>query len=751
MENTNKRLNVFFLISSALCLIVTVYVFYNTVFNQIISQNEGYLYTLIFGLILIIAFVICNLFTKLIAISDNNYEPITVKLTVIGILTVISALMLVLRMRYSTSVSPSEYPCYKIALALINDTYDKSQDLINDVMYNPGHFGYALILSLVLRIFDEGVKPVMWTNAVFIVGSLVLTYLIISKLTDRICGVFGSILLLLIPSQSFYVYSFSAEPFVTVICLSALLCYVLLFKIGEDNDAKLNEEEDEGIINSYSFTTKSLIITAVCALLTGFMILVEPVMVVVIMFLAIAGFALKKTGAFNIMLGFVGGLILFILLCLAKSGLTGLDIGETISGEMSSFEACTNQITGNEDDYETVFDKFKVSISSSEKSVSDNFYFITKSSGENVYDDLNGSWILIVNQIMYMFLLLMTISCIVMSVKENQKDSALAYWTLIGAVLSMFFSQNRESRGFFFVDILIICAAIGVHYLYLDHHPENVVSLNPLDALEKTGRKEIAKATRSNLQAARDMEDEEFSKRAEALIFIDSDEDLYNEIKKEEHKKLMSKDGHGNILDDTFDDYDDDFFLDSEDDVNEAVTVTSVAPSGTSKKVTQDKDAYEINANMHAAAKLNKAKIPVWKLKNNSYDNEDFDDFDEKDKNQNNGIKFEDEPVVTKISRQKTPKVPKANGNNTVNKKAKREDEIENTMKAVSTTTSKTVNGVPVRRVKTIMDSKNVSKKPAASETDDRFIPNPLPLPKKKDHVELDFDYDVDDDSDWDE
>lgn len=766
----DKKFNVFFIISSALALIFTVFVFYNTVLNQIISQNQGYFYALIFGLILLISFVICNLFTKLIAISDNYYDELTIRVAVIGILVVLSALFLLVRMRYSTSVSPNEFPCYKIATALINDTFVQSQDLVNDAMYNPGHFLYALILSLFINIFGEGSRLVLWINAVFIIGCAILIYNIVAKLSDRVCGIFAAALMLLMPSQTFSVYSVSPEPLITAICLGCILVFVYLFSIDSESLDEIDDEE--GIINTATLRGMPLIMTFVAAFLAGLMILVEPVMVIFVALLAITGFALKKTAAFNILISFVAGVVIFALLCFAKTGLTGLDIGETIAGEMSAFDACVNQTSGNEDDFSTVFDKFCSDISSSEESVSDNYYFIVKSSGENVYSDLNGSWIIILNQILFMFTLLMTLSCVVLSVKEKQENSSIIYSALVGSLAAMFFSQNRDKRGYLFVELLVIASSIGIHYLYLDHHPEEIVTLNPLDALEKTGRKEIAAATRSNLQAARSMEEEEFTKRAEALIFLDSDEDLYNEIKKEEHRKLMTKDGHGNVLDDTFDDYDDDFFLDSEDDSSEDVTVISVAPSGTTERKGKDAEAYEINANMHAAAKLNKAKIPVWKVKNNSYDNEDFDDDDKESSKSNEP---EDEPNVTKINRasrsavktekepksikpSKEPKSPKPlivpkeeRPSKTKGLSGRKEDATpERSMKAVSSATNKMTNGTAVRRVKTVREAGAVPKNIADMAAEEKYIPNPLPVPEKREHKQMDFDIDNTDDEDWD-
>ena len=68
----NKKADPILMIFAAVALIATAYVLYMTVFEQIISQNQGYFYAVVFGFILLVLFLLCNLFTKLIAISAGE-------------------------------------------------------------------------------------------------------------------------------------------------------------------------------------------------------------------------------------------------------------------------------------------------------------------------------------------------------------------------------------------------------------------------------------------------------------------------------------------------------------------------------------------------------------------------------------------------------------------------------------------------------------------------------------------------------
>lgn len=784
----DKKLNIFFIISSALALVCAVYTFYITVFNQIISQNQGYFYALIFGFILLILFVICNLFTKLIAISVNKQESRYVRLAVLGVLLCFAVIFIISRLRYSTSISPNEYSCYKAAVALSEGTYSQNHDLVNDAMINPGFYLYSLLLAPIVSIFGESVSTVLWLNAVFYILCGYLVYEITRRFTDRVCGAFAAALVLLMPSQTFGVYSFSSDSVVTAIILGCFLLYVILF---------LDNNE-----------TGSKVYTILALILTGVLLLAEPILVIVYILVTVCAFVFKRPRCFNMLLALVGGVVLFALLCFAKSVHMDVDFGEVVEKEASSFNPVYNQTSGMSEEFSSIFAEFNSDIATTEENISENYFFIVDSDGVNVYTELNASWIIVLNQIIYMFMLVMTISCIILSFKEKKQESSILYLLVFGGFMMMLFTQNREGHEYAFVEMLIIASAVGIHYLYLDHHPEQKVNLSALDALEKTGRKEIAKAARSSIQAAISMDEEEFVKRAEALIFIGKDEDLYLEIKSEEHTKAMITDGHANVFDETFDDYDDDFFLDEEDDSAEPVKVTSVAPSGTTESINED--AYEVNANMHAAAKLNKNNVPAWKMRKDDYEDDDF--FDEEDDGDyyddtevgetdiypksddsesrkkilsvNVGVTTgEPEPEVTTIKRSQRGKTVGAGLGTTVKgvktdmafKTGKTEKTVkpvkadkpskssnDKNTKAVSTAINTMNNGTAVRRVKGVGSKRAVPKniavmskessKDSSQEEEGRYIPNPLPLPKKKEHKSMDYDFDVrDDDEDWDD
>ncbi|MCR5687120.1 MAG: hypothetical protein K6G58_03790 [Lachnospiraceae bacterium] len=797
----NKKVDPLIMIAASMALIATVYVFYITVFEQIISQNQGYFYAVIFGFILLVLFLLCNLFTKLIAISVGEQQSSYRKLVTAGVLIIIAVFFLVTRMRYTTSLYPSDFPIFRGAEAMADGSYSENLDLIESANANPAQYLSSLLLSIILRFAEPVAEAYMWMNAFFIVLGGFLTYRIVRVFTNQMCGLFAALLCAFIPSQTFAVYSMTSEPLVNAIYLGAVLSLITLFSYNK----RIKEREDNG--EDPGGDIAGIIYTVLGAVLIGLLLFTEPFMIVPMALLVLAAYIGRKTKALNMLAAFSAGIVVMVLLCFVKTVHMDTDFGTVMKSEMSAFDPATNYNTGEVSDFSDVFHSFNVELSSTDRNITENYLFISTEDGAGAYTDMSASWVVVLNQILYMFVLMMSISCMILAVKE-QKDYVVTISTLIvGAFLMLLFQQNRDDQKFLFISVLIIASSTGIHYLYLDHHPELKVSVNALDALEKTGRKEIAAATRSNLKNAARMNEADFVKRARALIFVGNDEALYNQIKEEEHQRALKYYQRPEKEEEAFDDYDDDFFLDNEDDASDSVRVTAVTPTGIRQTIGNE-DMYEPNAEMHesASAAFANPSVPAWKRPEQFGDDEMFDEddvelgkahssFEGRDSLiANEGITInEPAPEVQKVSRNvkklrpktvkaesigvkvkepkpvkvkepkpvkaKEPKPVKTKEAKPVKAKERRADRAEDNIEAFAETPAKSTmsGGRAVRRIKNVTDGTSRSAAVKPSEP----IPNPLPVPKKKPHKELDydlpeavddwdFDVDVNDDDDWD-
>lgn len=776
------------MVAAVAALIATVYVLYITVFEQIISQNQGYFYAIIFGFILLVLFLLCNLFTKLIAVSMGEHKSSYRKLIVAIGLVVIASLFLITKMRYTTDLVPDDDPIYRGAVTMVDGSYAENRDLVDSALYNPGQYLCSLILSVVFRIAGSEARALQWTNAFFIILCGYLIYRIVKTFTNSLCGLFAALLCGFIPSQTFAVYTYSSEPMVTAIFLGTVFSLISLFSYNKRVMEMEIEDEKRDI--------GGILFTVIGSILMGLLLFTEPVLIIPMATLVIIAFVAHRSKALNMLLVFTAGIVIMVALCFAKSVHMDAGFGEVMTGQISAFDPLTNNNSGEVSEFGEVYHSFNVDLSSTDSNITENYSFISDASGAAAYTEMSASWVVVLNQIMYMFVLMMTISCMILAVKE-QKDYAVALSVfVVGAVLMLLFQQNRDNQKFLFITVFIIASSTGIHYLYLDHHPELKVGINALDALEKTGRKEIAAATRTNLRNAAQMSDSEFMKRAKALIFIGNDEELYQRIKQEEHEMAVERAAHPRIVEESFDDYDEDFFLDNEDDVDDSqVVVTAVGPDGISKRT--GIDAYEPNAQMHMASReaLDNTDIPAWKRPEQFGDEEMFDEdelglgdehsvFEGRDSlRMSAGVTTaEPEPEVQKVSRNKKkinvkPSVKKDDVSENIEefeaalddidkkakksklkkeKKAKAEKPVKQP-KAKPTPAENTVSGgKAVRRIKNVggKDAATVKTVTRSAEiAPSEPIPNPLPVPEKKEYKKIDYDTDQEvsgNDADWD-
>ncbi len=692
------------MISSVAGLIATAYVLYITVFEQIISQNQGYFYAVVFGFILLVMFLLCNLFTKLLAISTGKQNTSYRKVIIVIALAGIVAFFLGSRMRYSTQLYAGDSYTYKGAMGLIDGSYSQSGDIVEDALINPSHFLYSFVLSVVFRIAEPGSGPILWTNAFFIAVTALLTYRIVRRFTNQMCGLFAAFLSVIIPSQTFAVYSFSSEPMVAAIFQAAALSLISLFSYNK----RIKEKYGSAGAGEDRRDYAGVLFCISGALFIGLLIFVEPFMIIPMLLLVLVGYLTHTSKALSMLVSLAGGIVVMVLLCFVKSTATGAGFEAVMTSEMSAFDPNTNRNSGEVYDFSDVYHSFNVSLSSTNDNVVDNYLFLEDAEGESAYTEMGASWVVVLNQMMYMFILMMSISCIILAMKEQKDYVVVINMLIIGAVVMLLFQQNRIDQKFLFISVFIIATSTGIHYLYLDHHPELKVDINALNALEKTGRKDIAAATRENLKNAAQMNEEDFVKRANALIFVGNDEDLYHQIKADEHRKASGYTGNTNIVEDAFDDYDEDFFLDKEDNVDDSeVTVTTVAPSGIRQTVG---DAYVPNAEMHESASeaYNNTSVPAWKRPERFGDEEMFDEDDVE-----------------------------------LGKAHSAFDGRETLVASAPVTTKE-----PEPEVVKISRKKRAKKETVAPSEP---LPNPLPVPKKKEHKPIDYDNEVTDtDDDWD-
>jgi len=762
-----KKRNLFFFITAILSIVLTVYVLYLTVFDQILSRNQGYFYAGFFGFILLLVFLLCNLVTKLIAISTSKQDTIAWKVVGIVVLVLICIIFVATRLSLSSNLSASDSSVYKGAITIMNGNYYQNDDLVRAALNNPAQYLYSLILSVVFKVFGEDSKTFIITNSIFYALCIVLIFNITLKLTDRMCGIFAALLSIFVPAQTFAAYCYDTNPIVSLLSLLCLNLYIsLLVSINGYNS---QNEFAEGIdksnpveIDEEISRTKSIIYTVLCAIFTGFLIFIEPVMLVVVLLMVLTGFMLKKKYVINLLIAVGLSIIVFSLLTFVKSSHMQEDFGKVFTEEFGTFNFFHNNNDDSDLDLSTVYDQFSTCLSTQNENITDNYYFLYKSNGEVAYTELSSTWVVLENQIFFMFLLIMLLSCNFIAIKENMVNFTFINIMFIGTVLLMLFQQNRDTNKNIFMSVLIITCAISIHYLYLDHHPEQRIVLNTIEILEKSdSSNDISGRTRA-VEEIPQMSEIDFERRARALVFIGNDDSLYNQIKLEEHRLAMRQ---GRLRkNDALDDMDEEDFFDKEDDeVVPAYKSKPVETIGDDNMYFDEEEAEAEQAEYNSKEKMNTEIV---------FNDSPVDDMPKVEKITRNTTEIPVRKTQNQLLAEKEQEMQlkSKEKEDKKTKKIKQKESKKNTGAYSDNKLSSTlISNNAVRKIKKVggqaedaainqyLAERNLAKK----QEEERFIPNPLPVPEKKEHKAIDYDvkvepsgwdydYDVDDDDDWD-
>lgn len=515
-----KKRNLLFIIIVLLAMILTGYSLFETVFDQIISQNEGFFYAIVFGGILILVYIFANIVSKLMIISEGTHRSKAIMIICFAALLGICALFGYISLLYQTSVSPAESDFYQAGQMINNGTLSVSSDLVSKLKSNPAQYVLALIYALLFNFISDGTQACLIINVVIFSLSAVFIYMAAVKVSDKLCALVAAALSLFMPSQMFAVYSFNTESIVALLFSITAYCAVVLW------------------VDYSQAGSKKVIFTVIYGLVCGLLVFAEPVAVYIPILILIAAMISnhKVMAPFAVSIAIM--LAVFLGMSFQKSMAMGEPYGEIVAASVNSFNNRTNVYSGLSYSASDIKFEFDESIQGDGRYIQDNTYFLIKKSGEAM-SPLIAAWAQLGNQVLFMFVLILSLSALFSALQNNDMRIVPITLMQVSSYLIILFEVGRTRHVYFFNEILALTAALGFHYMYLNHHPEESFAWNKLRNVEIVGPSE-----NEVKEAAKDAEDEaikqqEFLARARALIFIDENENLYRMIKSEERRNVV--------------------------------------------------------------------------------------------------------------------------------------------------------------------------------------------------------------------
>lgn len=729
--------NAAFIVTVLLSMLILAYVTYATVYEQIISQNNGFFNMIIFGAVLILVFIFITLIARVIGLRPNTEESVLTKYLVYFFVLCIFALFVFLRLKYTSSVPVNESVPYKTADYLYVGNLSEGKDVMKSLIYFPADFMYGVRIAVIFDLLGATKEAYYLMNIIFMVIASAFIYLTVEFISNKVCAVIATLVILFIPGNSFMVYSYSTEVFVSAYFYISLYFFCLL------------------IFKRYLHSISSIIISIFCGLATGIVIWAEPVTIIAYIALFIYLVKSDKQSVACKISTFVFTVISFILTFFAKVIQMKVSAGEILSGFLTCFNPLYNRTTEEAVNFSDVIVALSERLNNPSRFLSENFYFLSDIDG-NSFSANQAIWLTLADQLVYIFFLLLCVLCVVYILRASYSKLMPIYTTIILLFIGQILGGVNDVNYTYFTYLFVVVGSSTIFYMYLNHHREYATALinselkadYEIKALKEGINEEESKDNSDDIKP--EINSNELL-RARALIFIGENEALYEQIKASERKdrinnpvaatqiySSISETGEYETKEQAIEFFDEMDNINNVRPVNEVIAIPSSRPVEVVKPILAD----EIDSIIQEKPVLNETDL------NTDVSNEvilnETEFFDEPDIKEPEIVNEPAAPSVEGfVFRKKEPEV--------VDSKKGSKKESKPVVKKESKPLLKKESKAEIKKEVLPVNKKEKSKKAPKDYKPGEPLDNPLPLPKPHVNKDLDFDFDVDvnDDFDW--
>jgi len=501
------------------------YALFITVFNQIISQNEGFFYAIVFGGILILLYIFINIICKLMDVSDQMRYKNAFKILYTLVVAAACGLFCYFRIRYRSVLVPSETVFYQSAVLINNNAISVSKNLIEELLANPSEYVMALLYSLILG-FTDNSNIIVIVNLFFCCLTTIFVYLISSRFTDNFCAVIAALISLFAPGQMFCVYSYNTD------CMFASLFFADIHVLVELIFAEKK--------------AKRIVLCIVYSVLSALLLLCEPTMIILLIFTVMLVPYTKPERIKHVLFTTFIAMFLFIGLLYFKSLNLQVSLDDVVDSTVSCFTLSGSEHKNYE--LKEIKESFDSYICADDRNIEENYSYLVNDKNMSI-QPLTAAWIMLGNQMVFMFILVLGISGVFTSLQYKDKRFACLFIMLISACITMYISPSRDVNTYYYHSILSILSSCGLFYIYLNHHQDEAIAFK--NKINNIVVENIDEGLPSLTDEELIKQHEDFMLRAYALIFVGENNNLYNMIKTEEKcNRLPDHQEEVNIIED---------------------------------------------------------------------------------------------------------------------------------------------------------------------------------------------------------
>ena len=501
-------------------MIILAYITFVTVYEQILSQNNGFFNVIIYGVVLILIFIFITLFLRVIRIKNETSESSVVLnvLITVGIVAVF-ALFAVFRLRYTSSISPQESYIYKTATYIQDGLLTQALDTHEHLIGYPADFSYGFLLSNIFGFLgaDSGIYIIV--NIVMMIIATVFLFATVNLISTKANATLAALAFMFMPNNSFLVYVYNSELFVTAVFMITVFLFELLIYKRFKNDSIPR------------------ILALICGIFAGFTISSEPVIILGLIVLTAWLYSSKRQSAACCIIPIAFAIVEFILLAFLQSVMMAVSFGKVLIGRLLCF--VPTHLRETSDDAFNLTAMFKAltdRFNNPSTYLTDTSYFLTNEKGRSVSASQTLT-LSIIDQFIYLFMLILCVLCIVYIIRVSYDKIVPSLSLMIALFLGQVLGgSNAVTHTYFFATVVLI-GSTTLYYMFLNHHPDYAVFITNEAIRAEKALLDSEEDDDENGEIAEEDKITEGSEemiRARALVFLGEDEELYRQIKAEE-------------------------------------------------------------------------------------------------------------------------------------------------------------------------------------------------------------------------
>ncbi len=507
----NKKTPVLLNICAVISLVIFGYLLFFTVYHQMISQNEGFFYVIVFGGILILAFILLSLMTKLLAFSRDSDDSVGFLILEIVFLLALSFVFVKTRVSYESTVPVEESVCHRAAELLHKGTLSiGGGDIMPQLMRKPAYFFMSAIISAVFSFSGTVTSVTIYVNTVLLLAVAFLSYGIVRRISSRICSLFVFALSLFMPSNAFAVYNYDAQLLFAFILLLAVFFSVIPM--------------------TRKRTPVSIVFSVFAGFFWGITLCMEPVSILLLLSVLLLG----RIGYLSYQISgliIVVAIMVFFGMLFLMSATMEVPMVDLLGSFAQRFNPFMTE-SGNALSFHDMFANFNDKIDAQQKSIADNYYFLFKADGSS-YSSVQIAWMQLGSQILYMFLLILSIACAFYMIRSGNPRILPILTALIAGFFMIFLSSANEYNSQFYLLLILMTAGVSLQYMYENHHALADENLHKMLGDEE--EEDVVKEPEETEE-----EKAAFLARAQALIFVGMNEEYYKQIKLSESRQVKA-------------------------------------------------------------------------------------------------------------------------------------------------------------------------------------------------------------------